>query len=217
MIHVYAYMPAPARTFELTGLDDAPLECRTVRDVAVLFSRHARAFEPTEAAVRRHAAVVEAAMHDAPAVLPGRFGHPFADDASMERAVADRAAELHDRLRLVEGCVELGVRALESTPRQPPLSTAGGAEYLHARLREANERERRATELHDALRGVARESTHQIPPSGRVLLSAAYLVPAEERQGFEERVRELELAQDELAVVCTGPWPPYSFASTVAA
>jgi hypothetical protein len=42
--------------------------------------------------------------------------------------------------------------------------------------------------------------------------AAAYLVPVEERPGFERAVANFTASHPDLTVVCTGPWAPYSFA-----
>jgi hypothetical protein len=46
----------------------------------------------------------------------------------------------------------------------------------------------------------------------RELLRAAYLVDRGAVGEFVARVRQLQRAHEELALVCTGPWPPFSFA-----
>jgi hypothetical protein len=48
--------------------------------------------------------------------------------------------------------------------------------------------------------------------SGWELLRAAYLVDRDAVGGFTARVDALQREHPELAVLCTGPWPPYSFA-----
>ena len=50
------------------------------------------------------------------------------------------------------------------------------------------------------------------PPPGPELLRAAYLVDRADVDGFVAVVRELQREHDSLSVLCTGPWPPYSFA-----
>ena len=44
------------------------------------------------------------------------------------------------------------------------------------------------------------------------LLRAAYLVEREAVEPFVARVRELQREHPALSLLCTGPWPPYSFA-----
>ena len=47
---------------------------------------------------------------------------------------------------------------------------------------------------------------------GPELLRAAYLVDREAVEGFVGLVRRLQAAHEDLRILCTGPWPPYSFA-----
>jgi hypothetical protein len=46
---------------------------------------------------------------------------------------------------------------------------------------------------------------------GAELLRAAYLVDRGAVEEFVAAVRRLQHRHPELAVVCTGPWPPFSF------
>ena len=45
------------------------------------------------------------------------------------------------------------------------------------------------------------------------LLQSAYLVPRQDADAFRDGVRRLEAAHPDLTIVCTGPWPPYTFAA----
>lgn len=220
MIYVYALMEPPSQLPELTGLGEAPVERLDVAGLAVAASRHAG--EPpklSDEGVLRHAHVVEELTGSGAVVLPARFGLVFGDGEALERAVQANAEQLRTAIARVRGCVELGLRVL--LPEQAGGRAAvaqGGGEYLRARLRETTERDRLARELHDALAGLARDSTHSAPVSGQLLLSAAYLVADDDVETFRRAVRTLEDSHPELAIVCTGPWPAYSFAaSTVGA
>ena len=59
---------------------------------------------------------------------------------------------------------------------------------------------------------LARAATRTVGATPRLLLSGAYLVEPGELDAFRHRVGELEAEHAELTFVCTGPWPPYSFA-----
>jgi len=52
-----------------------------------------------------------------------------------------------------------------------------------------------------------------MPPRAE-LLRAAHLVDSDSVERFTERVAGLQAAQPALAILCTGPWPPYSFTGT---
>jgi hypothetical protein len=73
--------------------------------------------------------------------------------------------------------------------------------------------ERLANEIHEPLAGLARSSAHAAASTPRLLLSGSYLLEPAEVASFRERVGELETEHVELSFACTGPWPPYSFAS----
>jgi hypothetical protein len=49
------------------------------------------------------------------------------------------------------------------------------------------------------------------PGATRTAINAAYLVARERIDEFVSRVAELDAQAPDAHVLCTGPWPPYSF------
>ena len=210
-IYIYAVLGPDAAVPQLTGVGDAAVAGRRTAGLTLAVSEHGEAPAASNDAVLEHARVVEALAETGDAVLPVRFGLAFSDEAALDESVGPQAAELLAALDSVRGCAEVGLRVLgpEPAPAETPLT---GGDYLRARLRETTERERVATELHAALTPHARDSTRTTTPGERLLLSAAYLVPHDGVDDFRREVGKLEQTHPELALVCTGPWPPYSFA-----
>lgn len=207
MIHVYGFVAPESPPPPTDGLDGAPVETLDLGPVAALLSRHPEAPARREESILRHAQVVDAAMAASGDVLPARFGTAYPDEAALAVAVHPRAAELAHRLAEIRGCVEIGVRVL--VPEEPEEAARSGREYMHSRLRETTDRTKLAERVHGALSELARESTHRVPHAGPAALVAAYLVPSDARGLFQQRVDEIGRG---LTLVCTGPWPPYSFA-----
>jgi gas vesicle protein GvpL/GvpF len=65
--------------------------------------------------------------------------------------------------------------------------------------------------VHDPLERLARESRRRAPRGPAEILRAAYLVDREIVDRFVGRVGELQAQHARLRLLCTGPWPPYSF------
>lgn len=212
MIYLYAILGEAVQPRPLPGLEDAIVETRHAGGLAVAVSEHQAQPDLSNDAVLRHAQVVEVLSETGVAVLPARLGVAFADEASLQDAVAARQEELSAALDRVRGCAEIGLRVLSPEAREQPETSLGGGEYMRARLRQATQREQLAETLHDALRLHARDSTERAGPGGPLLLDAAYLVPHDGVDAFAREVRKLERSHPELSLVCTGPWPPYSFA-----
>lgn len=165
--------------------------------------------EPDAAALWQHEERLERLMAERP-LLPVRFGTRVADEAAAAAAVAGRGPELMARLDQVRGAVELAVRVRIADPEpEPAIVAASGAEYLHARTA----RTHAADAVREALDALARDSRER---SGDEPLRAAYLVDRGAIEDFVVRVRELQAEHPELAILCTGPWPPYSFAEAAA-
>jgi hypothetical protein len=214
MLYVYAFVEAPASVPSVPGIDSAPVEAEVVNGLEAIVSRHDAALDASEPAIVAHAAVVDAVAAANEAVLPVRFGGMHADGEALRAAVAARAPELAAALARVRGCVELGVRAL--APSVERVAAASGAAYMRGRLEQRRETDRLADELHAPLAGLARDATQTVGATQRLLLSGAYLVPEDAVATFRKQVASLQDAHPELAIVCTGPWPPYSFATAEA-
>jgi hypothetical protein len=133
------------------------------------------------------------------ALLPVRYGTRVEDEAAAAEAVAPRAAELAAALERVRGAVEVSVRAVAAggpdAASPPPGSPDADPDAVAA--------------VHERLSAAAREHARHAGPE---LLRAAYLVDHAEVDGFVAAVRALQHEHPGLSILCTGPWPPYSFA-----
>jgi membrane-associated protease RseP (regulator of RpoE activity) len=137
--------------------------------------------EATAESLWRHEELVEELMADCD-VLPVRYGTRFADDDDAAHAIAARHATLAAALDHVRGAVELSVRAIGAEPRA----------------------------VHAALSELARDAVERTPHPPEVL-RAAYLIDRDAVEAFAARVAQLETTQRGAQILCTGPWPPYSF------
>jgi Gas vesicle synthesis protein GvpL/GvpF len=212
VIRLYALVEGLADLPAARGVAGERLERRTIEGLTAIVGE-AAADDPgtDEQAVLRHARVVDELFARSAALLPARYGRGFADEAALAAAVRDNASELHAALARVRGCVELGVRALAAAAPEPARRAATGREYMQSRLGELGESERLALELHGTLARGARASERNVELRSRFLLSASYLVPSEDVETFRREVQSLQTARPDLSIVCTGPWPPYSF------
>jgi hypothetical protein len=220
MLYVYAItdsrteVPGP-------GLHGAPARAFGTQPPFAMASDHRDLPpHPDEADLWAHERIVEELMNRS-TVLPMRFGSTVADETALLEILEERRAEFESVLGRVRGGVELSVRAqITATEREPAhaMASPGGAEgagsaYL-LRRREAQHRVEDATaRIHEPLARLARASARN---SGGLMpgaFKAAYLVDRERVEQFRVRVGELTDEIDGARIVCTGPWPPYSFSS----
>jgi Gas vesicle synthesis protein GvpL/GvpF len=186
--------PAPFRAVRRGGLSIVWKEARAVE-------------EPTADDLWRHGEQLEQLMEDRD-VLPVRYGTVVRDEDAAARVLDQRRGELAAGLERVRGAVELAlrVRRTDSGAGEPKdAHELTGREYLGARAGGV----RAAMGVHESLTAVARECIVQ--PSGD-LLRVAYLVDRDDVEAFVALVRRLQDEHEDLALVCTGPWPPFSFA-----
>ena len=187
-----------------------------------------------------HEAVIERFL-TARAVLPMKLFTLFTSDERALGHVTRNARRIERVLARVDRQLEWGVRltfdeasvasapARRGKPRHASLASGeSGAAYLSrkkdmrdrtrlqlAQARSAGERwyraiARQATAAHrrKAMEGTARGS--------RLIVDAAFLVPARRSTAFRAEVRRQarDLSAAGVAVALTGPWPPYNFVSS---
>jgi hypothetical protein len=215
VIYVYA-IHDPGDPPVARGLGGAQLRTTACGEIAATFSRH-RTLQPraTKRMVWAHEAVVRQLMARM-AVLPLRFGTMLAGEAALREVLDARHDALAEGLERVRGRVELSVRVLGEPPREASRAEVSGRAYLMAR-REAHHRsERAAGEVHEPLAALSRDARLRAPAPPPAILAAAYLVDRREVDAFKARVVALAAARDDLSIVGTGPWPPYSFVPELA-
>ncbi len=136
-----------------------------------------------------------AELMDKHALLPARYG-TMVDEEDASAMLRERREEFMAALDRVRGAEELSVTSRPDAGQPDPRS---GTDYLLRRLE--------AGRL-SSLDAHARAST-TLPAADRA--RRAYLVDRAQREAFLDAVRRLDEQCPELELVCTGPWPPYSF------
>ena len=164
----------------------------------------------------RHERIVEALMADRD-VLPVRYGTRLADERAAARLLADRQEELASALEEVRGAVEISVRVMEdaddrTTAKDESGATISGAEYLRRKASSAAAQAQATAVVHQPLAGAARRDRLRRPKLVGELLRGAYLVDRDRVDGLTRLVARIQAANPRLRLLCTGPWPPYSFA-----
>jgi Gas vesicle synthesis protein GvpL/GvpF len=210
-------MPPPRRR----GLAQAPLDGIREGELLAVVSRHIHPpGDPALDALWVHERVVERIMADR-AVLPMRFGTKLPDDAAMQNVLATRQRELLATLARVRGRVEVGIRVMQPFGAEPGLNDSrsaptmqvptSGRDYLEAKLRNGRRVEHQAAALHEPLASLAVAVSRQPARAPDELLRASYLIEAPVLARFRATVERLQRANPGAAILCTGPWPPYSF------
>jgi hypothetical protein len=195
---------------EPTGLEGAPLKRLDRGDLCAVFSVHAGPPpEPSAEALWAHESVVEALLRDR-AVLPMRFGTLLAAPRELVSLLATREAAFARLLDRVRDRVELSVRVIGEPADKAPASDGTG--YLARKL----EASREAELVHAPLAELAEDSRRGAGRAGN-LLAASYLLENRGVERFVAEVRRLQDRNPSLEVVCTGPWPAYSFVEEPAA
>ncbi|MBV9803105.1 MAG: GvpL/GvpF family gas vesicle protein [Solirubrobacterales bacterium] len=195
------------------GLDDHPLYEVAEDGLAAIVSDHgARAPESTASALQAYERTVRRLM-DGGAILPAQFGSLLPDKAAVRELLCNRRKDLLGRLARVRGAVEIGLRASwrDDPARALDRRPVSGSSYLRDRLELRQSARRVATEL-DPLTALARGSRRALALRPDLPVLDAYLVDRGRVEEFVAMVEQLDDRLDDVELVCTGPWPPYSFA-----
>lgn len=219
MLYVYAITDSRDEP-EGPGLHGGRVRPFGERPPFAMASEHRDSPHPDEADLWVHESVVEELMGRC-TVLPMRFGSTVADETSLLAVLEERRAEFESLLGRVRGAVELSVRAqVAAHPHEPAHSNAArgdaggpGTAYL-LRRREAQQRADDAVaRIHEPLAELSRQSGRKGGGLRPDAFKAAYLVDRDRVEEFRARVRDLTDEIEEARIVCTGPWPPYSFSA----
>jgi hypothetical protein len=212
---VYAFDRAGEPAPDTRGLDDKPLRVVTEGELAAVVTDHDQPRLASSAlSLWGYEQVMERLMA-ARTILPARFGTVLFDDDEVLALLHEHHVELTSGLERVHGAVELGTRArwrsAASLPAGPTTAGGPGTAYLAGRVavhRRAQDLARRL----DPLADLAREARRRVVADDEFPVRDVYLVDRDRLAGFAHAVRELDERDPEIEMVCTGPWPPYSFA-----
>jgi predicted transcriptional regulator len=223
VIYVYAVTETTGTRPPVKGLEERPLSFLNCGKLQAVFSEHKLKPEASEKSLVRHERVVEGLMRSGP-VVPMRFGQVVEEDVELRKRLVRRSEQITSMLGRVRGKVEIAVRALamqslgsKKPTTRPPLGASGHA-YMTSRLHE----ERMARALEDSMQEIANEIHGRLGTfaaasqlrehADSLIMAGAYLVPKDRVHDFGELVQALGRDYlDTLELVCTGPWPPYSF------
>jgi hypothetical protein len=216
MLYIYAITDATAAP-DLTGIDGEPVQTIGAGAVYAVASEHddlrLRADEDT---LWAHESVVEAMM-EAGTVLPLRMGSTMEGSDSVDALLRARRADFARAMDRVRGAVEIGVRGLVAAGRARAGSPSGGpgAEYMRDQLERKRRVDAVAARMRDGLVPLVRDATAIKSSHDRMSLRAAYLVESDRVDEFIDAVERIEHQAVGATLICTGPWPPFSFASGV--
>ncbi|MEA2213588.1 MAG: hypothetical protein QOF83_3536 [Solirubrobacteraceae bacterium] len=198
---------------ELRGIDGAALQAIEAGGLVAVASGHSTTPPLDEAILWRFEQVIESLMQHG-AVLPVRFGTTMETTDAIVAMLQSGRPELVDKLDAVRGAVELSVRGIWRDSPGPASAGAAltGTDYMRDRLAPQLRAQALAAQLHAHLDGQARASRHRILARPAVPVSAAFLVARGTEDEFVRAVTRLDAQLDGADLVCTGPWPAYSFA-----
>jgi hypothetical protein len=219
MLYVYAITDTrsePGRP----GLHGAPVRAFGAEPPFAMASEHRDSLgHPDEEDLWAHERIIEDLM-DRSTVLPMRFGSMVPDEASLLKILGERRGEFERLIGRIRGRVELSVRAQVIADHPVPAQSAAladaggpGTAYLLER-REIQERADDAVaRIHEPLARLARESARKTGGLRPGAFKGAYLVDRDRVEEFRARVGQLTDEIEGARIVCTGPWPPYSFSA----
>ena len=178
-------------------------------------------------------------FHRCCTVIPIRYGCLFEEESQIRKLLEDRDGQYGRLLDELEGCVEMGIRALipssevttsahqlpisHLAPHDPPTLGPGHAflaarKAHYARLEQPPEESRDLIErCRAAFAGLFLKFKLECPafrtPTSVFrlpLLSLYFLIPRSSLEAFRKIFQQVSL-KESARLLLTGPWPPYNF------
>ncbi len=173
------------------------------------------------ATVRHQNVVASIARHGE--ILPARFGTVFLNPASLHSDIKRNQRAILAGLRRVAGAEEWGVKVFVASTGRGGLVARSGREYLQKKAQTITVRRVQRTNpelmaLSAALMRVSVASaTGGKVSSGqpRLLWQGSFLVRRNRKGAFDSVLKQFARRwQGRFRIESSGPWPPYSFASS---
>lgn len=214
---VYAIGSPLRGRLDVTGLAGERLTVVREGPIAAFLGELRRIPRPTEDHLRQYDRVQRRLAARIAALLPARYGTDVRDPDELTVILQSRQASLRRQLAKVRGRVQMTVRVLDAPshlrtvapshrrPLAPSLPRPGTA-YLRTRARAHSVPE--FAVLREAVRRWVRDE--RVDRRGSVA-TVYHLVPRLSA-GAYHRALARRAAEAGVAVVISGPWPPYAFA-----
>lgn len=150
--------------------------------------------ERSDEAVATHDDVLRAVVErdDVETVVPMGFGMAFKNARTLKGVMRGAQRAFRKALNDVEGCVELGIKLVDSADEATDADELRGA-------------------LEDELDPLSAGQTEDDLFSDRLIANRSYLVEQDQRDAFDEAVERVETENEDVLVKYTGPWAPYNF------
>jgi hypothetical protein len=232
MLYLYAIIePCSAPIALPPGFGDIAPDIVPSGQFSLVTGTLAEAPRREEAAIRRHMDVLEALMPQCN-LLPVRFGTVFATREDLVRSITGMTASILADLKHLRGQLELGltvtVRGAPPVPAIAPRNAdidassdapGPGLRYIASKRAEHEQRQCEMRENEDLaertcapfLPLVSRHVWRALPALAGRGVSIALLLPAERLEAFRLALADLLLAAPDLKILCTGPWPPFTY------
>jgi len=192
--HLYGILERPPLASRLpeAGVDDRPVLVRRLGGVVLLSTLVGETPRPSPCALRRHHDVLAAVTIPGP-LFPFRYGVGVPLEA-LEPWLAVRSRRIRAGLHGMRGKVEMRVSVLALH------FGAGDVKRLQAVA------DRVATAA-----GVANWRGRLSGGGGNAAVALAFLVPRDDVSAFFARIAPIASRAGDVAVVPSGPWPPFTF------
>jgi Gas vesicle synthesis protein GvpL/GvpF len=208
MMLLYAVVPADAETPQLVGVSGGMLEILRDSGVALVAEECEGPPETSRTMTLSFARVVDELSRSA-TILPIRFPTVVSDRAAVSSELAKRAGAWRQRLRELDGLVEMVVRAswaddAVTLDAAPPT----GSDYLRNRAAVVHVTEQMVTQLERTAGRVCHDIRRLSATRG---VRLACLVPRNAEAELRALLDEWRRNECGREATLAGPWPPFSF------
>jgi len=194
VIYLYGVIPVSEKmSFGNIGLDGDLVYSIPFNDISTVVSNSTvLEYELTENNIKLHESVLRQIMSEY-TLIPAEFGTVIYDNEILKRLVKRGYNSIQSCLRLVDGMVELGLKAVFRSGK------------------DANAPHFPIDEMVEPIKKLVEQSISGEKFSDRLLFNMSFLVNKGNIGLISEEVTNLTVSYPELKFLYSGPWPPYNF------
>lgn len=200
------------------------------KDISAVVSKcHTASFEPNIDNLERHEDILANLLDDY-VVLPMKFSTVFSDENEIISVMTKYYSQFIKLISQLENKVELGIKVfchvdqLTSEYGEPEkIDTTGKSEAQIYMLKKFSlfKRNKAALEeiksilreMHSQCKTISVQTKINKSRNENILLNAAYLVDKNNIDKFKQIVNSYNIKNKNYALILSGPWAPYNFAS----
>lgn len=214
-------------TDNIKGFQDEPVFCLEYKKLTAYVSRtDSTYFETTYENLGCHEGVIAYIMKKQD-VLPMSFSTICKSEEKVTAMLEKYYDQFITNIKNIEGKMELGIKVFyklnfEEEDKNDKVLLKSPKEYMMKRYGRYQSRQKQVDdvlavieEYHKILSDIAAKSCYTKPLKNNLVFNASYLILKNQKQRFDNIVKEMKEKNPAYKILYSGPWPAYHFVNII--